>query len=276
MSHMSRRSVGAVSKMSGKSVAAVSAGNSRMKQYKCGISLANWKKNLVGDADSDAIDEEVKQRADFRIAMQSGSFLREVQFETLRTLLRETVDQMVKTRKRIHLYERIVRVNEGSKLSKIFQEKVDNFEKFYDHLSANKDLIDAEVDFYWDFINKYIDNQADFALQELDGFQSVEAIQLNRQQHSVLSGAHHNSLSPGARNAGTFKSNRTVPRRKTKSPTKPLRASHASSGMFDKISLVKSEMESQSEEHGDVMGGPSMLRASLVPVGPKIPEIRYE
>ena len=46
--------------------------------------------------------------------------------------------------------------------------------------------------------------------------------------------------------------------------------------MFDKISLVRSEMESQSEEHGDVMGGPSMLRASLVPIGPKIPEIRYE
>ena len=85
MSHMSRRSVGAVSKLSGKSTASVT-----------------------------------KQRADFRIAMQSGSFLREVQFETLRTLLRETVDQMVKTRKRVHLYERIVKVNEGSKLSKIF------------------------------------------------------------------------------------------------------------------------------------------------------------
>ena len=120
MSHMSRRSVGAVSKLSGKSTASVTGGNSRMKQYKCGISMANWKKNLIGDADSDAVDEESKQRADFRIAMQSGSFLREVQFETLRTLLRETVDQMVKTRKRVHLYERIVKVNEGSKLSKIF------------------------------------------------------------------------------------------------------------------------------------------------------------
>ena len=46
--------------------------------------------------------------------------------------------------------------------------------------------------------------------------------------------------------------------------------------MFDKISLVRSEMDSQSDEVGDVMGGPSMLRASLVPVGPKVPEIRFE
>ena len=201
MSHMSRRSVGAVSKMSSRSTAAIAGGSSRLKQWKCGISLANWKKNLIGEADSDAIDEEARQRADFRIAMQSGSFLREVQFETLRTLLRETVEQMVKTKKRIHMYDRITKVNEGSRLSAIFKEKIVNLDRYYEHLETNKHLIDTEVDFYWDFINKYIDNQADFALQELDGFQSIEAIQLNHQQHNtVLSGVGHGSMSPRARN----------------------------------------------------------------------------
>ena len=53
---------------------------------------------------------------------------------------------------------RIANVNEGSRMAEIFMDKFNSYEAFYRSLDAVKNNIEAQIDFYWEFICRNVDD----------------------------------------------------------------------------------------------------------------------
>lgn len=70
---------------------------------------------------------------------------------------------------------RIANVNNKSNMGKIFMDKFTDFETYYKQLENNKSQIEAQIDFYWDYIMKNVDSQIEYALNDVEEFKNLQS-----------------------------------------------------------------------------------------------------
>ena len=130
---------------------------------------------FAGAQKTEGSDEYLSRR------IASNNYFGDVSFNTLYFLLGHITNQAVQFSKRINLYTHVVQV--------LQQEHVDNYdpeiqayESYYETVLDNKSRIESEIDFYWQYVLKYFENNG-----EEDGDQRPSNAGLN---HSQIQGQH--------------------------------------------------------------------------------------